>query len=47
MRHETGLSDQWCKWRFHDQLAFVGIRSAKVIANAFSAGFVRREALLF
>jgi len=34
-------------WRFHDQLAFVGIRSAKVMANAFRAGFVRREALLF
>jgi hypothetical protein len=28
-------------------LAFVGIRSAKVIAKAFRAGFVRREALLF
>jgi hypothetical protein len=28
-------------------LVFVGIRSAKVIAKAFRAGFVRREALLF
>jgi hypothetical protein len=36
---DAGLSDQWCKWRFHDQLAFVGIRSAKVIAKAFRAGF--------
>ena len=26
-----------CKWRFHDQLFFVGIRSAKVIAEAFKA----------
>jgi hypothetical protein len=25
----------------HDQLAFVGIRSAKVIAKAFRAGFQR------
>ena len=22
-----GLSDYWCKWRFHDQFVFVGIRS--------------------
>ena len=28
-------------------MVFVGIRSAKVIAKAFRAGFVRREALLF
>ena len=38
-RFSGGLSDQWCKWRFHDQLVFVGIRSAKVIAKAFRAGF--------
>ena len=36
---DEGLSDQWCKWQFHDQLVFVGIRSAKVIAKAFRAGF--------
>ena len=33
----SGRSDQWCKWRFHNQLVFVGIRSAKVIAKGHRA----------
>jgi hypothetical protein len=29
--------DKWCKWRFHDELVFVGIRSAKVNSAVWSA----------
>ena len=43
----VGLTDERCKWRFHVRSSAAGMRSAKVMANAFNAGFVRREALLF
>ena len=36
-----GLSVERCKWRFHYRSSAAGIRSAKVIAKAFSAGFQR------
>ncbi len=45
LRHSSlttpGLSGERCKWRFHYWFSAAGIRSAKVIANAFRAGFHR------
>lgn len=37
---QRGLSDERCKWRFPCQRSSAaGMRSAKVMAKAFSAGF--------
>jgi hypothetical protein len=37
----VGLTDERCKWRFHVRSSAAGMRSAKVMANAFNAGFQR------